>query len=144
MLWLRGKPNVGIESPTLIISPTRLHENGIIRMQLTKALNAWNTPAFDAVLKQEIECMDGKFLPLQQGLLHSSYANEQGFSVSILRVSHDDALIRVKAGIFYTGMIPGCSCADDPTPDDEYNEYCVVVFEIDRKNGKTRINLVAD
>ena len=88
--------------------------------------------------------MDGKFLPLQQGLLHSSYANEQGFSVSILRVSHDDALIRVKAGIFYTGMIPGCSCADDPTPDDEYNEYCVVVFEIDRKNGKTRINLVAD
>ena len=121
-----------------------LRESEIIRMQLTKALNAWNTPAFEAVLKQEIECMDGNCLPLQQGLLHSSYANEQGFSIAIIRVSNDDALIRVKAGIFYTGMIPGCSCADDPTPDDEYNEYCVVVFEIDKQNGETRVNLVAD
>ena len=43
----------------------------------------------------------------------------------LLSASEDAGLLRVKAGIFYTGIIAGCSCADDPTPIDELNEYCV-------------------
>jgi hypothetical protein len=36
--------------------------------------------------------------------------------------------IQVKAGLLYTGIIVGCSCADDPTPVDEINEYCEMQF----------------
>jgi len=37
-------------------------------IQLTKALHAWGTPDFEAVLKQEIAQLGADYLPLQQGL----------------------------------------------------------------------------
>ena len=47
---------------------------------LTKALNAWETPAFEEVLKREIEELDGNALPLQQGLSQGSYTDGNAFS----------------------------------------------------------------
>ena len=112
-------------------------------IQLPKVLNAWNTPAFEGILKQELECIDGKLLPLQQGLSHSSYANEDNFTVIILGVSDETASIRVKTGIFYTGLIPGCNCSDDPSPDNEISEYCEVEFDINKKTAETRVSLLS-
>ncbi len=113
-------------------------------MQLSKSLNAWNTPAFGEILKQEIQSLHGKLLPLQQGLSHSSYACEDNFSVVILGVSDGDTSICVKSGIFYTGLIPGCSCADDPSPNNEIAEYCEVEFEIDKTTAETRVQLLTE
>ena len=57
--------------------------------------------------------------------------------------AHEEpGLIRVKAGIFYTGIIAGCSCADDPTPIDELNEYCVVQLDIDLATADTTVTLL--
>jgi len=50
--------------------------------------------------------------------------------------------ITVKAGLLYNGIIAGCSCSDDPTPTDETNEYCDVLFCIDRQTAKTTVTLV--
>ena len=116
----------------------------MIEMQLSKALNAWNTPAFEQVLKQEIQSMDGKLLPLQQGLSHSSYAIEENFTVVILGISENDASICVKSGIFYTGVIPGCSCADDPSPDNAYTEYCEIELSIDKSTAETCVRLLSE
>ncbi len=116
----------------------------MIEMQLSKALNARNTPTFEETLKHEIEALDGKLLPLQQGLSHSSYASEDNFTVVILRISDGGASICVKAGIFYTGVIPGCSCADDPSPDNEYTEYCEVEFIIDTTTAETCVRLLTE
>ena len=113
-------------------------------MQLSKSLNAWNTPAFEEILKREIQSLHGKLLPLQQGLSHSSYACEENFSVVILNVSGGESSICVKSGIFYTGLIPGCSCADDPTPNNETAEYCEVEFEIDTTTAQTRVRLLTE
>ena len=113
-------------------------------MQLSKSLNAWNTPAFGKILKQEIQSLDGKLLPLQQGLSHSSYACEDNFSVVILGISEGDTSICVKTGIFYTGLIPGCSCADDPSPDNEYAEYCEVEFTINTTTAETCVRLLTE
>lgn len=111
-------------------------------IRLSNALNAWRTPAFNDVLKQELECVDGKQLPLQQGLSHSSYADEDSFSVMILGISDEAASIRVKTGIFYSGLIPGCNCSDDPSPDNEISEYCEVELEINKKTAETRVSLL--
>ena len=116
----------------------------MIEMQLSKALNAWNTPAFEQVLKQEIQSLHGKLLPLQQGLSHSSYAIEENFSVVILGVADDDTAIYVKSGIFYTGVIPGCSCADDPSPDNTYTEYCEIELSIDKSTAETSVRLLTE
>lgn len=113
-------------------------------IRLPKSLNAWGTPAFRDVLKQEIEQMDARHLPLQQGLSASSHVTERPFQAMIIGASEEAGLVRVKAGIFYTGVIAGCSCADDPAPVDEQNEYCVVQFGIDRMTAETTVTLLAE
>lgn len=111
---------------------------------LSKALAAWTTPAFTSVLKAEIEALDGNRLPLQQGLARTSYAIPEGFSAIILNTTELPDAIRVKVGLSYRGIIPGCSCADDPTPVDEVPEYCVVQMDIDKKTAVTTVVLLPD
>jgi hypothetical protein len=113
-------------------------------IRLAVALAAWDTPAFREVLQAEIEQLDAQQLPLQQGLSHSSYACDDNIKVVIISVSDDAGVICATAGIFYTGIIPGCSCADDPAPDDEYTEYCEVRLDIDRQTAVTVVRLLSD
>ena len=111
---------------------------------LVKALNAWGTPGFYRVLKEEIEQLDAGQLPLQQGLATSSYVADGNFSAMVLGVSEDSGFIHAKAGIFYSGIIAGCSCADDPTPVSEQGEYCVVLLAINKRTAETTVTLLTE
>ena len=112
-------------------------------IQLSKALNAWGTSEFKAVLKLEIARLGVAELPLQQGLSTSSYASTEPITAMIINVAEMEKIIRVKAGIFYRGVIGGCSCVDDPTPANENNEYCEVHLDIDKGTAATSVVLVA-
>jgi hypothetical protein len=112
-------------------------------IHLTKSLNAWGTPAFKEILKEEIERLDAGVLPLQKGLSQGSYTDGKGLAVMIIGVAEEPNLIRAKAGIFYTAMIAGCSCADDPTPVDDLQEYCEVQIDIDRTTAETTVTLLS-
>jgi hypothetical protein len=111
-------------------------------VQLNKSLNAFGTPDFKQVLKQEIEQLSIDQLPLQQGLSVSSYALDDPRRVMVIDVSDDTRFIHAKAGIFYFGIIAGCSCADDPTPVDKNNEYCEVRLDIDKSTAETTVTLL--
>ena len=113
-------------------------------IQLTETLNAWGTPDFKAVLKKEIEQIDAGQLPLQQGLSTGSHVIDGKFNVMIIGVTEDAAIIRVKAGIFYSGIIAGCSCADDPTPVNEESEYCVVQLDINKQTADATVALLVE
>ncbi|MBW8327617.1 MAG: hypothetical protein K0M48_00150 [Thiobacillus sp.] len=113
-------------------------------IRLSKSLNAWGKPEFNAVLKQDIEQLDARHLPLQQGLTLSSHVTDRPFQAMIISASEEAGLIRAKVGIFYTGVIAGCSCADDPTPIDEQNEYCVLRFDVDRSTADATVTLLAE
>ncbi len=111
---------------------------------LRNALNAFGTSAFNGVLKAEIAQLDASQLPLQQGLTTGSYALNGIRDVMIISVRADANAICVKAGIFYGGIIAGCSCADDPTPVEEQSEYCEVLLNIDRATANTQAILASD
>jgi len=111
--------------------------------QLTKTLRARGTPDFEAVLKQEL-VQHPDCLPLQQGLARSNYVTDTPITAMIISVAETDAVIRVKAGIFYQGVLGGCSCADDPTPSGESDEYCVLLLEIDKATAATMVDLAED
>lgn len=113
-------------------------------IRLTKSLNAWGTPEFENILKAEIEQMGADQLPLQQGLSTSSYALDDKLNVRIISVSEEANFIRAKVGIFYAGVIAGCSCVDDPTPVEEQVEYCVVQLDINKMTAETTIALLAE
>jgi len=88
--------------------------------------------------------MDPTLLPLQQGLSQSSYAIGANIKAIVLGVSEGAGFIRAKTGIFFKGIIAGCSCADDPTPVDELTEYCQVQFDIDKTTAETTVTLLPD
>ncbi|MDH5258775.1 MAG: hypothetical protein OEX07_12240 [Gammaproteobacteria bacterium] len=108
---------------------------------LSSTLNAWGSDGFNVVLKGELEALDAALLPLQQGLSQSSYVSGNEFSVMINRVTEDERCICVIAGVFYSGVIAGCNCADDPTPMDELAEYCELKIEIDKSTAEAIIML---
>ena len=109
-----------------------------------KALRAWGTPDFENVLKQEIEQLDSAQLPLQQGLSTTSYAVDSPIAAMIISVADSGTRIRAKAGIFFSGIVAGCSCADDPTPVEQEPEYCVMLFEIDKSDGRAAARVLSD
>ena len=83
-------------------------------------------------------------LPLQQGLATSSYVADGEFSAMVLDVSEDSGFIHAKAGIPYSGIIAGCSCADDPTPVSEQSEYCEVLLAINKLTAETTVTLLTE
>jgi hypothetical protein len=113
-------------------------------IRLPAALNAWNSPQFMAVLKREIEQLGGARLPLQQGLTASSHALDDSFDAMIISTADESGFIRTKVGIFFSGIITGCSCADDPTPVEPQNEYCELIFTIDKSTAEATVTLLAD
>ena len=113
-------------------------------IRLTKTLNAWGTPGFEDILKAEVEQLDVDQLPLQQGLSYTSSVTDSQRKVIISRVSDGEGCIQVRAGIFYSGILSGCSCADDPTAVEEQAEYCEVQIEIDKKTAETKVVLLED
>ncbi len=112
--------------------------------RLSNALQAWGDPDFKDVLKAELEQLGADQLPLQQGLATGSVAVDDKLKAMIISVSDTPGSILAKAGIFYSGIIAGCSCADDPTPVDEQSEYCVVQLEIDKQTATTTVTLLAE
>lgn len=110
-------------------------------IRLTRAVGAWGKPDFNAVLKQDIEQLDVDQLPLQQGLSTGSYVAGKEFSAMIISAADREDFIRAKAGIFYKGILGGCSCADDPTPVEEQSEYCEVQLDINKKTAEATVTL---
>lgn len=113
-------------------------------MKLTNILQSQHDHDFKNILKSEIQAIDPDLLPLQQGLSLSSYVGKTPFSAVILSSTDKPDSIQVKAGIFYTGIIAGCSCSDDPSPTDEQNEYCELLFVINKQTAATAITLLID
>jgi len=108
-----------------------------------EALRAWGTPDFAVILKQEIALLGADRLPLQQGLSTGNYVADEPITVAINSVTEKEDVIRVMAGIFFKGVIGGCSCTDDPTPASDINEYCEVLLNIDKFSAATTLVLVS-
>jgi len=111
-------------------------------IRLAKSLRAWGSADFKAILKREVEELGADHLPLQQGLSVSSHVAESPITIMIHRVAETENAIRIRAGIFYHGIIAGCSCTDDPTPASENNEYCEVLLDIDKTTAATEVALI--
>jgi len=113
-------------------------------IRLKQSLAAWGTPAFNERFKAEIEGLSSELLPLQQGLRQSSCVSGEPFSAMVIGLGEEHGSIRVRSGIFYSGIIAGCNCSDDPTPPDVQAEYCVVEFVIDRETAEATANLLPE
>ena len=113
-------------------------------IKLSQIVQSFGADNLKKSAKEEIQNIEPTLLPLQQGLSLSSYVGQSPFSAVILNVSEGTDSIQVKSGIFYTGIIAGCSCSDDPSPTDEQNEYCELQFTINKDTAETNVTLLND
>ena len=111
-------------------------------IKLTKTIQALNSDSCKKVAKEEIQSIEADLLPLQQGLSLSSYVGKMPFSAIILNIKEENNNLNIKTGIFYTGIIAGCNCSDDPSPTDEQNEYCELLFRINKETEETEVILL--
>lgn len=109
---------------------------------LQKSLQAWDTNNFNSTFKNEVITLDKQLLPLQKCLLFSSYVSPETISPVIISSSIDATHLLIKTTIFYSGIIAGCSCSDDPSPQDTQQESCDLLFRINLENAETQVELI--
>ncbi len=88
--------------------------------------------------------MNAELLPLQQGLSIGNYVISGALEVMMIDAFESESGLFIKVGIFFKSVISGCSCADDPTPANEYEEYCMVEVSIDKFSAAATISLAID
>lgn len=111
-------------------------------IRLPESLHAWNTPEFAAALKRELEAQAPQ-LPLQGAVAATSMALDDAVAVMLIGATEEGAAIRARVGVFFAGIVAGCSCADDPTPVEPQNEYCELLLTIDKATGEA-VAAIAD
>lgn len=113
-------------------------------LHLPESVVAWGCPDFRRTLKRELEQRGAGQLPLQQGLTASSHALDDSVEVMIISATDEPGFIHAKVGIFYSGIIAGCSCPDDPTPVEPQSEYLEAWLILDKTTAQATVTPVAD
>lgn len=108
-------------------------------MHLPESAHAWDRADFPAVLKRELAAHAAE-LPLQQALSGTSAVADEAVTVVLLAAQADATTIHAKVGIFFAGILAGCSCADDPTPVEPQTEYCELEVAIERATGNASLS----
>lgn len=110
--------------------------------RLEAALRAWRSPDFRTVLKQEVERLGSRLLPLQQAVSTTSVALDGPVTVIVQDSAEAERYVWVRIGVFFEGIVTGCSCADDPTPIEPQNEYAEFELRIDKATADTTLEMV--
>lgn len=106
-----------------------------------RSLGDWRSERFRQTLKGEIEGLEGGALPLQRGATRAGLVNDRDITASILGTSEDGDCIRARVGVFFSVTLAGCSCGDEPSPE---NDYCEIQVTIDKTTAEARFALSVD
>lgn len=115
----------------------------MIHLHLPATLAAWGTPAFADVLRREIAAQAAA-LPLQQAAASTSVVLDVPPEIMFIAATAATGRLDVRVGVFFSGIVAGCSCADDPTPVEAQPEYCELILSIDRATAGASVALPAN
>ena len=103
-------------------------------LNLVDSVGAFGAPAFPEVLKRELLALPDGILPIageQGGLIDPA-----SLEVTLLSSRADAERIEVDVGVFFTEIVGGCSCGDEPFG---VNGYLELSLRIERGDGATRV-----
>lgn len=112
-------------------------------LHLPAACAAWTRPDFQAVLLDELKQSGALVRPLQQGIARGSHALADDVCLMVLQRSETAEDLRIRAGVSYFSIIPGCACEADPTPMSEMPEYVELLIDIRRADASAQVQLLA-
>lgn len=105
------------------------------------ALGAWRSDGFGDALNREIRDLGTGVLPLASGVLQGGIVDGSSIRVTILRLADDDRAVHVEVGVFFTEVVGGCSCGDEPY---ESPAWCRLRISIDKATAEAEIVALTD
>lgn len=112
-------------------------------LRLPGLAGARDPDALAAIVREALTGLDADALPLQQALSHGSVAVGGVREVLVISSREAGGRLLIRVGLFFSSMIAGCNCADDPTPADLLEEYGEFELEMDARTGKGEIRPAA-
>jgi len=76
-------------------------------------------------------------LPLRHGCEQGGLVDDHDISASVLGVEQTPDHVTARVGVFFTEIVGGCNCHDDPL---QASAYCVIEVRIDRTTGATEFS----
>lgn len=80
-------------------------------------------------------------LPLDRCVSQGSAADDGHCTVMVLRAGDDARAVHARVGVFFTEVVGGCSCGDDPA---SIPAYCELRIRIDKTTAEADIGIVPD
>jgi len=105
------------------------------------AAQAWPSQAFAQALTKEIEGMGLAELPLDQGASQSGYVDASNLRAMLLTSTDEGPCIRAEVGVFFSEIIAGCSCGDEP---EAIAAYCRLEIHIDKASADAVIRVLPE
>ncbi|MBT8429849.1 MAG: glucosamine--fructose-6-phosphate aminotransferase [Gammaproteobacteria bacterium] len=101
-------------------------------IRLGHCLEAEDSERFKQRLASALNALPRGSLPLHAGCGQGGLVDDSDISASVLGVEQDNDRFVARVGIFFTEIVGGCNCNDDPL---EVNAYCVLEVAISRADG---------
>lgn len=98
-------------------------------------------PTLAATIKARLEALPPDALPLHKATTQGGIVGDQPISVTVLSASEASGAIKARVGVFFTEVVGGCNCHDDPY---QANGYCELAVHVDRATGRLDFELLPD
>ena len=108
-------------------------------LKFSQSIQHYLSDDFKRALKDEIEAIDKKLLPLEKGTAQGGYVSDEPITATVLRVTEQNDSIQADVGIFFTETVICCGCGDDPM---QVNAYCEMRFSINKHTAETEIKVI--
>ena len=107
--------------------------------KLDIAMQHWNTDEFPEALVRELQALHPDVLLLHKAGNWGGPRDSDDFNITVLNITNDEQQVHARIGVFFTEIIAGCSCGDEPAP---INGYCELLLRINKSTAETQIEIV--
>ena len=107
--------------------------------KLLDALQQSRPGVIEQALKHELENLPAGTLPLEKCTHRGGFVDDSDISITVINMKQHENSIQAKVGIFFTEIIVGCGCGDDPMPE---NAYCEMQVSIDRTTFTAKFEVI--
>ena len=108
-------------------------------IKLEQSAGAWGTDQFRRVLKSEVEALDAGTLPLARATAGGGQIDDSNIAVTVLGISEDDEAIMANVYLFFSELIGGCNCSEDPVAQ---NVQCELLIRLNKATAEAKFSFI--
>ena len=110
-------------------------------LYLPETMRASQLENFAEIFKAEVQNLHVDDLPIQLATTQGGLVDNDDVKWMVLTLSETDDQVQVRTGVFFSEVVGGCSCGDDPY---RSTGYCEMLVVIDKRNGAAKFQLLQE